>query len=67
MADEGAACRAEGRLCKIEEDEVETKPDLLVGSSAILLDPGIQQGAKEFFSEDAWECVQSTLKVLEGY
>ena len=66
MADEDAACRAETRLCPIAEDEVETKPDILVDSSAILLDQNIQQAAKKFFSLDAWSCVQNTLKILEG-
>lgn len=64
MADAAAVCRAERNFCLIEEDEVETKPESLMDWTSVLLNQNIQAAAKPFFSEDAWNCVQSTLTVL---
>ena len=66
MADSAAVYRSQQRHCPIEEDEVETKPEKLMDWASVLLSHSVQKAAKQFFSADAWECVHSTLTILEG-
>ena len=50
----------------IEENEVSVKPEELEESKALLLNKGVQDCVKPFFTNDAWLAVENTLKMLAG-
>ncbi|KAJ8313186.1 hypothetical protein KUTeg_009266 [Tegillarca granosa] len=47
----------------VNEDEIESTPELLLDSKDVLCDPVIQAQMREYFTDDAWSTVMSTIKL----
>ncbi|XP_052094368.1 uncharacterized protein LOC127730156 [Mytilus californianus] len=67
IVDEAANMKAKLYGKQIEEDEVETRPDMLYNHMEVLLDPVIQEMSKKYFTDDAWMVVTNVLNILQAY
>ncbi|XP_061166803.1 uncharacterized protein LOC133175710 [Saccostrea echinata] len=51
---------------QIQEEDVAVRPETLMQSKSLLLNKKLQDCAKQFFTEDAWLAVKTTLQMLGG-
>ena len=67
LVDEDVFMRAKvSGASKIEEEEVESKPENIIAEREILLDTLVQKAAKQYFTDDAWTLVVNVLTTLQG-